>query len=276
MAAHTPFEPLELATRIADCFRPFNEVQAVAWNGPGTQADLDLYVFTTEPIALADRDQILNHNGVAQRGDLVVSPDCDKWLNPETGITIDLTYWDPAWIEEQIARVLERYEPSLGYTTTFWNTILSARILYDKNGWLTVLKERCSRPYPEELREQIIRLNHAVLRGSFSSYQNQLVRALQRDDPVSVQHYITALLASYFDVLFAINRRPHPGERRLLEHAAQLPYQPAEMEFDVRALLRACQSPMNELLPVLDRLLDRLDALLVQAGFDPRTSLPAG
>lgn len=276
MGAQTPFEPLELATRIADCYRPFSAVQAVAWSDPGTQADIDLYVFTTEPITLGDRDRIADRNGAARQEGLDVSSDCDKWLYPESGITIDLTYWDPAWIEEQIARVLERYEPALGFTTTFWNTILNAEILYDKNGWLSALKIRCSRPYPEELRIQIITRNHAVLRGSPAAYQNQIEKALQRDDPVSIQHHITALLASYFDVLFALNSRPHPGEKRLLDHAAQLSQQPVEMEADVRALLRTCQSPVIDLLPVLQRLLDRLDALLVQAGFDPLTSLPAG
>lgn len=276
MSAQTPFEPLELANRIADCYRPFSAVQAVAWSDPGTQADIDLYVFTTQPITLHDRDRIADRVEVSPREGLAADTDCDKWLNLESRITIDLTYWDPAWIEEQIARVLEQHEPALGFTTTFWHTILNAEILYDKNGWLSALKTRCSRPYPEELRIRIIARNHAALRGSPAAYQNQIEKAVQRDDLVSIQHHITALLASYFDVLFALNSRPHPGERRLLENAAQLPQQPVEMETDVRALLRACQSPIHELLPVIQRLLDRLDTLLVQAGFDPQTSLPAG
>ncbi|HZW03288.1 MAG TPA: DUF4037 domain-containing protein [Anaerolineaceae bacterium] len=230
-------------------------------------------MFTTEPIALTDRGSIAGRRSPNNR----TGPGpCDEWSDPETGAAVDLTYWDPAWVEDQIDRVLERYEASLGATTAFWNTILKAQILYDKNGWLGALKARCGRPYPEELRAQIIAVNHAMLRRSLPSHYNQIEKALGRDDPVAVHHRITALLASYFDVLFALNHSPHPGEKRLLATAAQLEKQPEAMEVDVRAVLRACPSPDEELLAALTRLLDRLDALLAQEGFDPRTSQQAG
>ena len=268
MSEHLPSELLELVNRIADCFRPFGVVQAVAWSDPGMDSGIDLYVFTTEPISIYDRDRIADRNGAARRNDdRAVQQPCDEWLDPKTGIAVDLTYWDPAWIEEQIARVLEHHEPALGYTTAFWGTILRAQILYDKNGWLTALKTRLERPFPEELRRQIIIRNYAMLRGSLSSYLHQIEIAVQRDDPVGLQHRITALLSSYFDVLFALNRRPHPGEKQLLANALRLEKQPAEMESDVRALL-AYSPPTQDLPVILERLLDRLDALLVGEGFD--------
>jgi predicted metal-dependent phosphoesterase TrpH len=58
-----------------------------------------------------------------------------------------------------------------------------------------------------------------VLRQVRSSYAHQIAAAEVRRDTVSLNHRVAALLASYFDVLFALNRVLHPGEKRLVEYA---------------------------------------------------------
>jgi hypothetical protein len=50
-----------------------------------------------------------------------------------------------------------------------------------------------------------------------------VARALDRHDLVSVNHRVAAWLASYFDIVFAINRVLHPGEKRLLECGSRVP-----------------------------------------------------
>ncbi len=118
-------------------------------------------------------------------------------------------------------------------------------------------------PYPEPLRRAIVAYNHPILRGTLSSFRAQLVKALARGDLVSVNHRLSALLASYFDILFAVNRVPHPGEKRLLARAEALcSTLPPDMAADVAATLAAAGAAPGDLLSPLDRLLDRLDEWL--------------
>jgi Domain of unknown function (DUF4037) len=88
-----------------------------------------------------------------------------------------------------------------------------ATSVLDPQGWLTQTRRKCREPYPELLREKIIAANHRAIRGILSSYEAQIRKAAARGDLVSFNHRIAALVASYFDILFAVNRRLHPGEK---------------------------------------------------------------
>ena len=49
------------------------------------------------------------------------------------------------------------------------------------------------------------------------AYPKQIIKSVQRNDFVRINHRITEFLASYFDLLFAINGVTHPGEKRLVQ-----------------------------------------------------------
>ena len=113
-------------------------------------------------------------------------------------------------------------------------------VLFDRAGWFHQLQQWANQPYPEPLRRAVTAKNYPILRSSQSSYLYQIERAIERRDLVSINHRVAALLASYFDVLFALNRVPHPGEKRLIQLARRVcPKAPHDMPAQVEAVIRA-------------------------------------
>jgi len=273
---------LGLARRIADLFSAFPNVEAIALAGSGAtgaidrDSDIDLYVYITSVVPLRDRVAIVEKLG-ATRADLNLQfwDLGDEWYDAETGIEVDVIYWRTSWIEDQLDRMLVEHQASMGYSTCFWHTILNSLILYDRSGWLCRLKEKNAVPFPEDLRRAIIAKNHPVLRRVIPSYLHQIEKALGRNDLVSINHRVAALLASYFDVLFALNRIPNPGEKRLLTTASEVCARiPGKMVVQVEEVLRAACSADQSLITWIEDLVDGLDQLLPEEGFDPETSLP--
>jgi hypothetical protein len=162
--------------------------------------------------------------------------------------------------------VLQRHAASVGYSTCFWYNVRNSRPLYDRSGWFKALQERASQPYPAELKRAIVAKNYPILRSNISSYLHQIELALQRHDLVSVNHRAAVMLASYFDIVFAVNAQPHPGEKRLVEFARTLcPNLPTGMAERVAAFLSAL--PDHSATERANAMLDGLDDLLRHAGF---------
>lgn len=271
-----------LARELAQRFQSFPTVEAVALGGSlargagDAQSDIDLYVYSPD-IPLSARQALVAEMG-ASHADLNLQfwDLGDEWFDAATGIEIDVIYWDPAWLESQLDRVWRQHQGSMGYSTCFWYTIRHSLSLFDRRGWFAALQRQSEQPYPEALRRDIVAKNHAVLRRVIPSYGRQIEKAETRGDLVSVNHRVAALLASYFDVLFALNRVLHPGEKRMVEYArAHCASLPAVMEEQVAAVLYAAGAPQGDVLQSVRVLLDSLDELLRRAGFDPATSLPA-
>ncbi len=271
-----PSPHLSLARKITECFSVFPNVQAIALAGSQSSgavdqdSDIDLYVYTTSTIPLSERVAIVEKLG-STRSDLNLQfwDLGDEWYDAETGIEVDVIYWNTSWIGGQLDRVLVEHQASVGYSTCFWHTIRNSMILHDKGGWLRKLKEKSEVPFPEPLRRAIIAKNHPVLRQVIPSYLHQIEKAIKRDDLVSVNHRVAALLASYFDVLFALNRLPNPGEKRLLKTASERCAKvPRDMVAQVEGVLHTASSPDSALIARIKELIDGLDRLLLEEGFD--------
>jgi hypothetical protein len=174
-------------------------------------------------------------------------------------------YRSPAWIEEQVERVLIRHQASVGYSTCFVHNVLHSTVLFDREGWFASLQAKSDQVYPEALRRAIIAKNHPILRSTLSSYVHQISIALERNDHLSVHHRITALLASYFDILFAINCMHHPGEKRLVSYVVNICSKfPADFQTHINEILRAVALvDKSDLIARVNDLLDGLDTLLM-------------
>jgi uncharacterized protein DUF4037/nucleotidyltransferase-like protein len=279
MAAQLHSSAQRRARELATQFAAFPQVAAVALGGSqvsdaaDADSDIDLYVYTRAEIPLAARATLIEQAGGAIRANLSLPywGAGDLWIDAATGITVDSMYFDVAWMDEQITRVVEAHQASLGYSTCFWRTVRQSRVLYDPRGWFQALQRRSQQDYPEALRRNIIAHNHPVLRTIMPSYLHQIENAVRRDAAVSVNHRVAALLASYFDIVFALNRVLHPGEKRLIALVhSQCTLLPTAMEADVAAVLAAAGTASDGVVAHLRRLLDRLDELLIGAGFDPQ------
>ena len=277
----SPNEFMKLAHFLAEKYAAFAQVQAVALGGSqaggivDAHSDIDLYVFLNGTIPIDARQQIISARG-ASRAEVNLSfwDIGDEWFDRPGGIEVDVMFWQVPWIEEQIDRVVVRCEASVGYTTCFWHTIKQARMLFDRHDWFSTLQGKCKAPFPEKLRNAIIAKNHPVLRNVIPSYFVQIKKAIEREDLISVNHRLTALLASYFEVIYAVNRVLNPGEKKILPFVEKNCRKfPQNMRQQVARSIEKSAKIDRNLLQELDMLIDGLDDLLLVEGIDPNETL---
>jgi hypothetical protein len=275
---HPPSTHIVLAERLAGLFARLPVVEAVALGGSqvgGTidpSSDIDLYVFTHSDLPLADRQVLLQQSGGASQSNLGLTywGPGDEWFDAASGIEVDIVYFDQRWMLEQIERVMLHHQASLGYTTCFAKTIRDSHIFHDPQDWLVRLQRICQQPFPEALRRNIVSLNHPVLRSIIPAYAHQIEKAVQRNDHVSINHRLAALLASYFDIIFAVNQVLHPGEKRMLDYAlAHCAKLPVDFEENITTVLKSAVSSNPVLVAQINFLLDHLDQLLSAEGLLP-------
>lgn len=155
------------------------------------------------------------------------------------------------------------YDPGLdpnGYTTAFLFTLANGVIVADPAGELAEVQRRLA-DYPEATARRILAHAPAELAG----YLDQLGKAQRRGDWASVLHRRTAWQTLWFDCLFALNRRYHPGEKRMVEHAEGLDQLPPDFGRRWRDL-SVLPGTAADLVPQSQALTDDLLALASSRG----------
>jgi len=179
-------------------------------------SDYDVYLYCTAPIPEETRREILSrYCDIIEIGNHFWEYEDNCRL--KNGVDIDILYRDLDAFIQDVAQTAEEFQPRNGYTTCMWHNLLHCKIIFDRNGHLTAAQARFQIPYPPQLRRNIIDRCWALLRGAMPAYELQIKKAVNRGDLVSVNHRTAAFLEAYFDLLFALNRQTHPGEKRLVE-----------------------------------------------------------
>ena len=214
----------ENVTQLIERLKTVEQIEAIALAGSRTTqesdelSDYDFYVYWREPLTADAREALI--------GDLYsyVEIDNQYWEIEDDGFLkdgteVELIYRDFHWLESTLENTLHKHQANIGFTTCFWFNLLNSRIIYDPNGNLNRIRSRFTIPYPTGLKQAIIDKNLPLLLNAMPAFPKQIEKALARGDHFSAHHRITAYLNSYFDVLYALNELPMPGEKRLLHYA---------------------------------------------------------
>lgn len=252
---------------IIEKYSSLDEVEAIALGGSSCAktsdnlSDIDVYVYVTRDIPLNIREDIVKPASSKYEVGGEYFGAGDEFFVDDLGRQLDVMFWNVNWFNSVVENVWEKHYPSNGYTTCFLYTLKNHNIVYDKNGWLKALQEKINTPYPKELKTSIIQRNLMLMKDKpFASYYEQIAKAVERNDIVSVNHRIAAFLASYFDVIFAVNEMLHPGEKRLVKYVKEnCKVIPQNFEENITGLL---ENPHNHVLENLDKLIIEVKKIL--------------
>lgn len=249
-------------------FAAFPEVEAIALGGSRAcgdhdeRSDYDLYIYCTAVPHEDKRKQLLEkYCQYMEIGNSFWELEDDCTL--KDGVDIDILYRNIEDFSRSIRSVVEEHTAYNGYTTCMWHNLLHSRVLYDKNGTFELLQRKYQVPYPEELRDNIIRKNLRLLSGNLPSYDAQIKKAAARQDMVSVNHRTAAFLESYFDIIFALNRLTHPGEKRMVQYAReQAAVLPANFEENLNKLFGTVFTQPDKALETLSEIVTELERVM--------------
>lgn len=261
-------------SKLIEKFSKLDEVEGILLAGShalGTNdsnSDYDLYIYVSDFIDVSKRKEICDEFfEYIELNNTFWETEDDGFLK-DRHIPVEIIYREISWITENLDRVLFEFKADAGYTTCFWSNFINSIILYDKNGRLKELQNKYKISYPKELKENILKKNYALLKKQMPAYYHQIEKALKRDDLISVNHRVAAFFASYFDIIFAINEFPHPGEKKILKIIRDNKLKvPNDMEKTVLNILKYSASSDDKILEQINLLIHDLDELLNHEGF---------
>ena len=243
-------------------------VEAIALGGSragevfDSKSDYDVYLYCVKPVPEALRKELLEkYCSYIEIGNSFWEYEDNCTLSD--GTDIDILYRNLDDFAAGISAVVDGGLACNGYTTCMWHNLLQCKVLYDKSGRLTALKQKYNVPYPEKLKKNIISRNMRLLRTALPAYETQIKKAVLRGDSVSVHHRVTEFLASYFDIIFALNEKTHPGEKRLISLAkTTCNILPDNFEQNIERLFKDMSDNIAQVPHDIENVIDSLEKVL--------------
>jgi len=261
----------KLLDEIVNEYSLLKEVEAIMLGGSritdviDAGSDYDIYIYQNSEIPVAKREKIAKKFADKMEINNQFWETGDEWITRDSNTSVDIMYRSFQWMEDMLDWVVIKQKGCMGYTTCFWHNLITGKILYDKNGKGKKLQEKYNKEYSDKLKINIIKKNYPVLRKNISSYYQQIKKAIKRKDYVSINHRISALLESYFDIIFALNKLTHPGEKKLVDIVkSSCKKIPADFELNITNLIQSIPAADAIVLKNIDILLDHMDQLLVK------------
>jgi hypothetical protein len=222
-------------------------------------SDTDLYAFHVGAVSPAgDRaaalGSVADHGGV--REETAWGPEDHFTV---AGSLVEVVHLDLDAMSADVDRAYSTGLDDEGFATAFLHTVDVGHILRDPTGRLSAMRARLD-TYPGATRARLL----ATLPSIGAAYLGQLTKAASRGDLTMVQHRRAGIQTIYFNLLFTINRRYHPGEKRLLEHGERCPIRPANQ---TARWVEICRMPADDVR--LPSCLDSLMADLTSLGNPP-------
>lgn len=253
---------MEILQKVVEEFSQLDYIDAICLSGSRTgkvfdeSSDFDIYIYSSKPVDIEFRQKFANQYALKAEVGNDFFGDGDELILPNN-IGLDLMYRNTNWLSEEISRVWDSHQVGVGYSTAFLYNIKTSKILFDRTGLFEAAQKRLETPYPQALTDAIIKKNYPLLKSKLcASFYEQIQKAILRKDFVSVNHRTAAFLASYFDVLFALNKVLHPGEKKLIQFVLNSCEKiPENFETNVNAAVTVSS---EEKLQALDKLLDGL------------------
>lgn len=251
--------------KIEEIFQKFSEcdsVEAIALGGSRAngvydeKSDYDVYVYLNGEFPEEKRREILaDYTSETEIGNKYWEYEDNCVLR--NGVGMDIIYRSLDDFEKYMSYVVEEGNAGNGYTTCFWHNLVTSQIIFDRNGKFAEYQKRFTVPYPKKLKENIIDKNMKLLSGVLPSYDMQIKKAAGRNDLVSVNHRTAEFLSSYFDVIFALNEKTHPGEKRLVQLCLETcQILPESFEENINRLFK--EMFFGDVMPVINDMVQKL------------------
>ena len=237
-------------------FAQLDQVEAIVLGGSRAgqhfdkDSDYDVYIYLTDSIAPMTRRDIL-------------SKYCSYM---EIGIQFCRTLDS---FDKDLQTVVLDHQAQSAYTTCMWHNLLHSKIIYDRNGRYEALQNKYRRPYPAELKKNIIKKQILLLDQAMPAFSKQIKKALKRQDLLSINHRSSEFFASYFDLLFALNEQTHPGEKRMLEFAkTNCTLLPQHFEENIQTYFQKLYTEPAEAINLINQLVTTIKEIIPQEMID--------